>query len=282
MNLSLGFGSTPLHFAARGGSSECVKELLAWGANRRHKNSHGHTPFFVAMKFNNKACAALLNPLAAEPLVWPSPWKFMSNLDPEAKILLEQALSKANDAWEKKILAANKHFQGNVDEKLAESGNLTEDEEEENGLCSVCFEHECTIEIQDCGYQMCAGCTLALCSHNKPNPIMAISTPPACPFCRRNIEQLKRAPLKMLEHKGRVVERERGDEDRESSKFCADGFPYVNQLKKPVENGCSSGSSFIGMVSKGSFRLLTSARGSERVMDVKLLKESSSEQEHVG
>ena len=55
------------------------------------------------MKYRNTACAALLNPLVAEPLVWPSPWTFMSNLEPEAKALLEDALAQANDAWEKRL-----------------------------------------------------------------------------------------------------------------------------------------------------------------------------------
>ena len=59
------------------------------------------------MKYRNFACAALLNPMIAEPLVWPSPWKFMNNLDPEAKILLETALAQANDAWEKQILSSS-------------------------------------------------------------------------------------------------------------------------------------------------------------------------------
>ena len=66
-----------------------------------------HTPFYIATKHRNMACAALLNPLTSEPLVWPSPWKFMNNLDPEAKILLETALAQANDAWEKQILSSS-------------------------------------------------------------------------------------------------------------------------------------------------------------------------------
>ena len=65
-----------------------------------------HTPFFIAMKYHNHACASLLNPLSAEPLVWPSPWKFMSDLDPEAKTLLEAALAQANDAWERRIFSS--------------------------------------------------------------------------------------------------------------------------------------------------------------------------------
>lgn len=58
----------------------------------------------VALKRNHGACAALLNPASAEPLVWPSPLKFISELEPEAKLLLEAALMEANKEREKNIL----------------------------------------------------------------------------------------------------------------------------------------------------------------------------------
>lgn len=35
-------GSTPLHFAARSGSMECVRELLAWGAERNVRDVNGY------------------------------------------------------------------------------------------------------------------------------------------------------------------------------------------------------------------------------------------------
>jgi hypothetical protein len=55
-------------------------------------------PFGIAVRYGNAACAALLDPQAAEPLVWPSPLKFMSEgeLEPEAKTVLEAALAQAN------------------------------------------------------------------------------------------------------------------------------------------------------------------------------------------
>ena len=34
-------GSTPLHLAARSGSLDCVRELLAWGADRLQRDSSG-------------------------------------------------------------------------------------------------------------------------------------------------------------------------------------------------------------------------------------------------
>jgi hypothetical protein len=61
-------------------------------------------PYVVAMKHRHGACAALLNPTSAEPLVWPSPLKFIGELNQEAKALLEQALMEANREREKSIL----------------------------------------------------------------------------------------------------------------------------------------------------------------------------------
>ena len=58
----------------------------------------------VASRYRHGACAALLNPSSAEPLVWPSPLKFISELNQEAKALLEQALMEANREREKIIL----------------------------------------------------------------------------------------------------------------------------------------------------------------------------------
>lgn len=63
-------------------------------------------------------------------------------------------------------------------------------------LCCICFEQVCTIEVLDCGHQMCAQCTLALCCHNKPNPTTACLTPPVCPFCRSTITRLVVAKIK--------------------------------------------------------------------------------------
>lgn len=61
-------------------------------------------PYTVALRYHHGACAALLNPSSAEPLVWPSPLKFISQLNDEAKALLERALMEANKEREKNIL----------------------------------------------------------------------------------------------------------------------------------------------------------------------------------
>ncbi|PRQ45186.1 putative ankyrin repeat-containing domain-containing protein [Rosa chinensis] len=82
-------GSTPLHLAARGGSLDCIRGLLAWGADRAQRDGSGRMPYIVALKHKHGACAAMLNPSSTEPLVWPSPLKFISELNEEAKALLE-------------------------------------------------------------------------------------------------------------------------------------------------------------------------------------------------
>ena len=51
----------------------------------------------------------VLNPSSAEPLVWPAPLKFISELEPDAKALLEAALMEANREREKRILKGTKN-----------------------------------------------------------------------------------------------------------------------------------------------------------------------------
>lgn len=63
----------------------------------------------VALRNHQGACAALLNPSSAEPIVWPSPLKFISELNQDAKALLERALMEANKEREKTILKGSSH-----------------------------------------------------------------------------------------------------------------------------------------------------------------------------
>ncbi|KAK9127108.1 hypothetical protein Syun_015905 [Stephania yunnanensis] len=186
-------GSTPLHLAARSGSMDCIRELLAWGADRQQRDASGRIPYNVALKYKHEACAALLNPSSAEPLVWPSPLKFISELNPEAKVLLERALMDANKEREKKILKGTafslpspSYSDTGVDDNISEATDAE--------LCCICFDQVCTIEVQNCGHQMCAHCTLALCCHNKPNPATTNTNTcqpsPVCPFCRSTIVKL--------------------------------------------------------------------------------------------
>ncbi|CAN6442605.1 unnamed protein product [Victoria cruziana] len=238
-------GSTPLHLAARGGCLDCVRELLAWGADRRQRDSSGRIPYAVALKYRHGACAALLNPDSAEPLYWPSPLKFISELDPHAKILLERALMEANRAREKDIL------KGIADSSLSSalSDNSLEDnisEVSDSELCCICFDQVCTIEVQDCGHQMCAHCTLALCCHSKPNPVTSCSAAPTCPFCRSNIVQLVVAKPKI----------DVGEND---------GTPK-NQRSRRLRSSSEGSSSFKGLSTVGSFGK-ASTRTSGRIAD---------------
>ena len=82
-------------------------------------------PYTVALRHNHGACAALLNPSSAEPIVWPSPLKFISELNEEAKVLLEAALMQANKEREKTILkgyslASPSHSDAGTDDNASE------------------------------------------------------------------------------------------------------------------------------------------------------------------
>ncbi|XP_016183716.1 putative E3 ubiquitin-protein ligase XBAT31 [Arachis ipaensis] len=191
-------GSMPLHMAARGGSMDCVRMLLAWGADRLQLDSSGRIPFTVALKHKHKACAALLDPSSAAPLVWPSPLKFISELNQEAKALLEKALLEANKEREKTLLKEADRLPSILHSESKDDDDIASDSEESNlELCCICFDQACTIEVRPCGHQMCAHCTLALCCHKKPDPATTCAPGPACPFCRGTILQLIVAKIKI-------------------------------------------------------------------------------------
>nr|KJB55862.1 hypothetical protein B456_009G099800 [Gossypium raimondii] len=241
-------GSTPLHLAARGGSLDCIRKLLAWGADRLQRDASGRIPYVVALKHKHGACAALLNPSSAEPIVWPAPLKFISELNEEAKTLLEQALMDANREREKNILKGTAYSIPSPSQ--SDSGlddNISEASDTE--LCCICFEQICTIEVQDCGHQMCAQCTLALCCHNKPNPTTASLTPPACPFCRSPIVRLVVAKIKNHDD----VDHDIGDVS--SSKL---------RKTRKSRNFSEGSSSFKSLSAVGSFSKI-SGRGSGRI-----------------
>ncbi|KAK3151192.1 hypothetical protein QOZ80_3AG0242870 [Eleusine coracana subsp. coracana] len=187
-------GSTPLHLAARGGNLDCVRQLLSWGADRLQRDSVGRIPYEVAVKRGHVACAALLNPSSAEPLVWPSALKFISELEPDAKALLEAALMEANRERERRILKGTKNALASP--SRSDDGAAISEASDAAEVCSICFEQACSIEVRECGHQMCAACTLALCCHTKPNPATQSQPLPTCPFCRGGISRLVMATTK--------------------------------------------------------------------------------------
>ncbi|KAI5073620.1 hypothetical protein GOP47_0011633 [Adiantum capillus-veneris] len=211
-----GHGSTPLHCAAKSGSLSCVEELLAWGADRTRQDIMGNTPYMVAAHRGNLACATILNPSAAEPMVWPSPLKFMQELEPETRSILQAALAQANHARNASAqLSAKKRKStvfltsfcfGNFNKAGFYEDHSEDDVQRSTSLkledvgsgcftCCICFENcHKMIEVDVCGHQMCAACTMALCCLNKPNlPSSSSAATPSCPFCRRDIARLKLA-----------------------------------------------------------------------------------------
>lgn len=133
-------------------------------------------------------------------------------------------------------------------------------------VCCICFEQVCTIEVQDCGHQMCAACTLALCCHNKPNPSVRVSPPPACPFCRQDISQLVVAKPKTASCKSK---------SRWSRKISSIDLTEKGSFKISLNKETSGTSSFRKLVGKengaGSFRKVVSrstSKGSGRIADV--------------
>lgn len=203
----------------------------------------------VALKHKNGACAALLNPSSAEPLVWPSPLKFISELNHEAKALLEHALMEANREREKNILKGTSytlpspsHSDAGVDDNVSEVSD--------SELCCICFDQACTIEVQGCGHQMCAQCTLALCCHNKPNPTTACLNPPVCPFCRSTIARLVVAKIKNQD-----------DADQDASDSTSSKQRKIRRSRNFSNEGSSS---FKGLSAMGSFGKI-GGRGSGRI-----------------
>ncbi|KAM1115636.1 hypothetical protein TB2_006157 [Malus domestica] len=242
-------GSTPLHLAASGGSLDCIRGLLAWGADRVQRDSSGRIPYIVALKHKHGACAAMLNPSSAEPLVWPAPLKFISELNQEAKALLEQALMEANREREKNILKGTayslpspSHSDAGTDDNISVESELDQ--------CCICFEQVCTIEVQNCGHQMCAQCTLALCCHKKPNPTTLCLTPPVCPFCRSPIAHLVVAKIKSCD------DGDHDTEDNNSSKL---------RKARRSRNFSEGSSSFKSLSALGSFGKM-GGRGSGRII----------------
>ncbi|XP_064985761.1 E3 ubiquitin-protein ligase XB3 isoform X2 [Musa acuminata AAA Group] len=245
VNVSDGTGATPLHLAARQKRPSCVHILVDNGALVcASTGRYGRMPYEVALKQNHGECAALLNPSAADPLVWPSALKFISELDSETKALLEAALMEGNREREMKIL------KGTTDSLTspAHSDKAFDDDVSEGSdtdFCSICFDRVCTIEVQDCRHQMCAQCTLAVCCHSKPNPTTLFLPSPACPFCRSSISRL-------------VTTKARDTEDQNTTSKPR-RFRHCSSEGSSSFKGLSSAVGSFGMISCGSGRITDSS-----------------------
>ena len=140
-------------------------------------------------------------------------------------------------------------------------------------LCCICFEQVCTIEVKDCGHQMCAQCTLALCCHNKPNPTTSTVTPPVCPFCRSVIVRLVVAQNNnndKSKSQYEVVDHEAGDVN--SSK--------LRKHRRSINLGEES-SSFMGLSSIGSFGRITGRSSGRIAADNELMNPFCEDRVHI-
>ncbi|KAL6987596.1 hypothetical protein U1Q18_013341 [Sarracenia purpurea var. burkii] len=192
-------------------------------------------PYLVALKHKHGSCAALLNPSVPGPLIWPSPLKFITELDPEAKALLETALMETNKEREKAILKETIYSLPSPLHSDSGSGDDVSEASSDVELCCICFDQLCTIEIQTCSHKMCANCTLALCCHNKPNNhATPAPKPPVCPFCRSHITRLIVAEMKT--------------ENDTESEFNPSKLRVSRKSFNTTEGGCSS---FKGLPSFG-------------------------------
>ncbi|XP_074325503.1 putative E3 ubiquitin-protein ligase XBAT31 isoform X2 [Apium graveolens] len=181
-------------------------------------------------------------------MAWPSPLKFNSELNQVAKILLEKALMEINREREKSILKgvayslpSPSQSDSGTDDDISEISDV--------GLCCICFDQVCTIELQDCGHQMCAHYTLALCCHNKPNPTTACLTSPVYPFCQSTIVQL-------------VVIQVKVDKTTDSKELASSNPRKSKRFRKYSEGSSSfkylsAVSSFGRMGTRGSGRIAT-------------------------
>lgn len=125
-------------------------------------------------------------------------------------------------------------------------------------VCSICFEQACSIEVRDCGHQMCAACTLALCCHSKPNPATFTANPPACPFCRTSISRLVVAESKAKAKAVAIT----GDELEEKAAAMV-GSPRLSRRRSSSFKGLSSAvvGSLSCKIGRGSGRLAGDSNG---------------------
>lgn len=83
--------------------------------------------------------------------------------------------------------------------------------------CSICFERPPSLHFLPCTHSICAHCCLALCCHAKGHsdgqlalPAVSTKRPPACPFCRQEIEGIEAGGLGK---KGRREEKGKTEEE---------------------------------------------------------------------
>ncbi|CAK9276542.1 unnamed protein product [Sphagnum jensenii] len=154
----IGAGSSPLHYAACGGSIPCCQALIARGASRSAHNCNGWTALQVARLW----CRHWLEPLLA----------------PDCSLTISPFPSSRYLALPLSSIM-----------KIArECGWRLDMMPVDSDPCAVCLERQCTVAAEGCGHELCTRCALYLCSTNTI-PAMASSPPGSipCPLCRHGI-----------------------------------------------------------------------------------------------
>ncbi|KAL0370015.1 UNVERIFIED_CONTAM: putative E3 ubiquitin-protein ligase XBAT31 [Sesamum angustifolium] len=108
---------------------------------------------YSSFKTPPRSMCSFAESVVCRALVWPSPLKFISELNQDAKSLLEQALMAANREREKVILKGTVY---SLPSPSASDSGIDDDvsEASDTDLCCICFDQICTIEVQECGHRM--------------------------------------------------------------------------------------------------------------------------------
>ncbi|BBN15809.1 E3 ubiquitin-protein ligase XBAT32/33 [Marchantia polymorpha subsp. ruderalis] len=164
--IGTGAGSTPLHYAACGGSIPCCQALISRGALRNVANCNGWTPLQVARLWRRHWLEPLLAPDSQLPIPSFPPSRYLA-------LPLMSIMRIARDCgWRD-----TDHAPGGTDP------------------CAVCLERKCTVAAEGCGHELCTRCALYLST--TMNVSSTVTNPPGsvpCPLCRRGIVAFDRLP----------------------------------------------------------------------------------------
>ncbi|CAA7408143.1 unnamed protein product [Spirodela intermedia] len=161
----IGAGSTPLHYAACGGSAQCCQILIARGACLNAENANGLTPLMVARSWHRNWLESILSKQPeGRARILPSPYLSLPLMS-VVKIARECGWRNAGQS------------PACIDP------------------CAVCLERRCTVSAEGCGHEFCTRCALYLCSTNSTSTV--VPGPPgsiACPLCRNAIVAFGKVP----------------------------------------------------------------------------------------
>lgn len=202
----IGAGSTPLHYAARGGSAFCCQMLIIRGASLTVENANGWTPLMVARSWNRVLKEVLsCNPIN-HPELLPSPYIWLP---------LKSIVQIARECgWRN-----NDNGSGCLDD-----------------TCVVCLERKCTVAVEGCDHEFCTKCALYLCSTSTTTSTATFPGPPGsipCPLCRHgivNFQKLAKTEALLRENPRANLSLAIGACSTEQTKSTHLESPYCNRI----------------------------------------------------